>query len=296
MTIVSPATFYRWVRDGSNGKPKPKNPKGGQRKPKELRELVLKIAEETGFGLTRIVGELRKLGIKKISRAEGRVEYHTAGALGKGERIWMLAKLPGHIRVRGSEDITEKYLLLSNAHDGTAALRVFFTPVRVVCSNTLSMAHRRGEGKGISIMHKGDLGAKVREAQKVLGLAARFYDDVQIKADALAGYFPTKRQLGYYFRELVPNPAEGSRTRARNVRKRLWELFEQGKGQDIQDIRYSAWAAYNAVTEFTDHHRPTRAKTESERASRRLYSQWFGSGARLKARAWDLALAMASDN
>jgi putative transposase len=68
ITIVSPATFYKWVREEKNGKPKPKNPKGGQRKPKELRELVIKIAEETGFGLTRIVGELRKLGITGISR------------------------------------------------------------------------------------------------------------------------------------------------------------------------------------------------------------------------------------
>lgn len=67
VTIVSPATFYRWVREEKNGKPKPKNPKGGQRKPKEIRELVLKIANETGFGLTRIVGEMRKLGIR-ISR------------------------------------------------------------------------------------------------------------------------------------------------------------------------------------------------------------------------------------
>ncbi len=68
ISIVSPATFYRWCRAEKDGKPKPKKPKGGQRKPKELRELVLKIAEETGFGLTRIIGELRKLGIKKISR------------------------------------------------------------------------------------------------------------------------------------------------------------------------------------------------------------------------------------
>ena len=68
VSIVSPATFYRWVREEKNGKPKPKNPKGGQRKPKELRELVLAIAQETGFGLTRIIGELRKLGITKISR------------------------------------------------------------------------------------------------------------------------------------------------------------------------------------------------------------------------------------
>jgi len=61
-------TFYRWIREEKNGKPKPKNFKGGQRKPKEIRELVIEIAKTTGFGYTRIIGELRKLGIKKISR------------------------------------------------------------------------------------------------------------------------------------------------------------------------------------------------------------------------------------
>jgi len=68
ITIVSPSTFYRWVREEKNGKPKTTNPKGGQRKPKEIRELVIEIAKTTGFGYTRIIGELRKLGIKKISR------------------------------------------------------------------------------------------------------------------------------------------------------------------------------------------------------------------------------------
>ena len=68
MTIVSPATFYRWVREEKADKGRPKNPKGGQRKPKEIRELVIQIAKTTGFGYTRIIGELRKLGIKKISR------------------------------------------------------------------------------------------------------------------------------------------------------------------------------------------------------------------------------------
>lgn len=66
ITIVSPSTFYRWLHDGE--KKSAKNPKGGQRKPREIRELVIMIAKTTGFGLTRIVGELRKMGIKKISR------------------------------------------------------------------------------------------------------------------------------------------------------------------------------------------------------------------------------------
>lgn len=67
ITIVTPATFYRWLRNEDNNA-KPENPKGGQRKPREIRELVIEIAKTTGFGYTRIIGELRKLGIKKVSR------------------------------------------------------------------------------------------------------------------------------------------------------------------------------------------------------------------------------------
>jgi putative transposase len=67
LTIVPVSTFDRWCRDEKAGK-KEQNPKGGQRKPREIRELVLEIAKLTGFGYTRITGEKRKLGIKGISR------------------------------------------------------------------------------------------------------------------------------------------------------------------------------------------------------------------------------------
>lgn len=224
--------------------------------------------------------------------AEGSVRYHTAGALGKGERIWLLAKLPGHIRVKNTEDVTEKFLLLSNSHNGSSALRVFFTPIRVVCSNTLSIAQRQGRGQGISIHHKGDLAAKVRQAQEVLGLANRFYDDVQVKVDVLAGHYPTPAQLKSYFEGLYPDSPDGKNKRAENIRSELFRLFEEGKGQDIPGVRHSAWAALYAVTEWVDHHRSTRARSPHDRASRRLQSQWFGSGAQLKANAWDLALQM----
>jgi phage/plasmid-like protein (TIGR03299 family) len=228
--------------------------------------------------------------------ADGGIRYHTAGALRRGEQIWLLGKLSGQIRVKGSDDLTEKYLLLSNSHDGSSALRVFFTPIRVCCSNTLAMADRSGKGEGIAIRHQGDLPAKVREAQEVLGLARRYYDDLELRIDFLAGHHPTAAQLARYFEALYPDPAEGSNSRAKNVRDSLYNLFERGKGQEIPAIRHSAWVAFNSVTEFVDHHRSTRGRTDHDRGSNRLESAWFGSGNRLKQQAFRLALDMASNN
>jgi phage/plasmid-like protein (TIGR03299 family) len=226
--------------------------------------------------------------------AEGGIRYHTAGALGKGEKIWLLAKLPGHIRVKNSDDIVDKFLLLSNAHDGSAALRVFFTPIRVVCQNTLTLAERRGNGQGVSILHKGDLAAKIREAQEVLGVAHRFYDDAQFKIDRMASTFVTQAQLGAYFKALYPDPEEDKEnSRAEKTREKLYRLFEQGIGHDDPAIKGTAWAAFNAVTEYVDHVRPARGANTGERASRKLDSIWFGTGARLKRQAWDLALELA---
>ena len=226
--------------------------------------------------------------------ADGGLRYHTAGALGAGERVWMLAKLPDEIRVKNSDDITEKFLLLSNSHDGSSSLRVYFTPIRVVCSNTLAIAASNGRGQGVSIIHKGDLSAKVRQAQEVLGLAKQFYEGVEFQINRLASHYPSLRQLEEYFREVYPDAPEGESSRTKNVRQEMLRLFEHGIGHDMPEIRHSTWTALNAVTEYVDYYRSTRGTTVSARASNRLESAWFGSGARLKERAWELALKMAT--
>lgn len=225
--------------------------------------------------------------------ADGGLHYHTAGALGKGERVWMLAKLPDHIRVKGSDDLVEKFLLLSNSHDGSTALRTLFTPIRVVCQNTLNLALREGRNQGISILHKGDLAGKIREAQRVLRLAERFYDDAAAKIDILASHYPTVDQVQRYFESLHPDPTDADNSRAKRVRENLTQIFETGIGLDMPAIKGTSWAAFNAVTEWVDHHRPTRAADPTERASRRLKSAWWGSGATLKAKAWNQALSLA---
>lgn len=260
------------------------------------RKAVVRYDNQTVLGVVSDryspVQNKQAFGFLDAVVADGGIRYHTAGALGQGERVWMLAKLPGHIRVKTSDDIVDKFLLLSNSHDGTAALRVFFTPIRVVCQNTLSMAESQGRGQGVSILHKGDLASKIGDAQRVLGFAQRFYDDAQAQINRLASYYPSVAELSTYFKALYPDPEGGQTTRAENIRSELHRLFENGKGHDMPEIKLTLWTAYNAVTELVDH-RNYRGKSEQERASNRLQSIWFGNGATIKERAWDLALQMA---
>ncbi len=101
------------------------------------------------------------------------------------------ARQHNRIRVKHSDDVTDPYLLLSNSHDGTASLPVFFTPIRVVCQNSLNAAEGCGSGQGISIAHERDLKAKVEEARQVLGLVHRHYADFEEKSEALAHKYPS---------------------------------------------------------------------------------------------------------
>jgi phage/plasmid-like protein (TIGR03299 family) len=77
--------------------------------------------------------------------------FETAGALGYGERVWVLAKVPGDMHIVG-DDCCTKYLLLSNSHDGQGSVAIKFTPIRVVCQNTLILALETGE-KAYAVRH-----------------------------------------------------------------------------------------------------------------------------------------------
>ena len=102
--------------------------------------------------------------------------YHTAGVLGDGKRIWILAKLPEDIRVI-NDDITHKFLLLSNSHDGTSAVQVKFTPIRVVCQNTLTIALNKGPT--VWVVHTQNIHERLREAERLLGIVKEGFDEIE---------------------------------------------------------------------------------------------------------------------
>ena len=223
--------------------------------------------------------------------ATGKVEYHTAGALGHGERVWVLAKVEGDIVVKGCDRI-EKYLLLSNGHDGRTALQVRFTPVRVVCANTLSVAIQ-GKDDLVKIYHVRDMWRRLDSAQEIVKRILGFYDGLQSQFEKFASIAMDTARLTAYHEAVFPTPKrkanqsepayENAVAIVRGLRQSSLRLFEEGKGNEKTKVRGSLWAAYNGITELVDHHMNYRDRWQ------RLDSLWFGEGERTKQRAFDEA-------
>lgn len=224
---------------------------------------------------------------------QGAAMYETAGAINEGRVVWMSVKLPDDIVV-GKNDATKKYLLLCNSHDGSKALSVQFTPVRVVCNNTLTAA-LQDKGTSFSIRHTRNIKTKAEEASRVLGIARKYFDEVgavfnkfflqKMDEPAVEGY--VKR----IFPDVTPNDkidVEKAQERIDNIRTSVMENYESGLGASLS--RGTLWGAYNAVTEYVDHSRFTEKKSVDTEG--RLTNIVFGGGANLKQKAFDEAVAV----
>jgi phage/plasmid-like protein (TIGR03299 family) len=218
--------------------------------------------------------------------------YHTAGALGKGERVWILAKLPDSIRVVG-DDITERFLLLTNSHDGKSSLQVKFTPVRVVCQNTLTLALNQGGGNGgIKLAHQTDIHRRLQEAERMLGIVRYQFDTLAETFREMVRVPMDSERLKQYLRHVFPASAEAEDDAdcvlSPVSRDRAWSeyFFDQGAGNRMAGVKGTLWAAYNGVTEWLDH-RKTR-----QNPAQRLTSIWFGETNRTKTRALTAAMEL----
>jgi phage/plasmid-like protein (TIGR03299 family) len=208
--------------------------------------------------------------------------YHTAGALGQGERVWILAKLPGQIRVVG-DDISEKYLLLSNSHDGKSSVQIKFTPVRVVCQNTLTMA--LSDGTVYRVIHHADVQSRLKQAHQMLGLINERFDDLEQTFQAMSRVKMDSSRLSEYLATVYPDSKEPEKMELVR-RERDWSqyFFDQGRGNRELGVAGTLWAAFNGVTEWQDH------RKSRQNADQRLVSSWFGGAYQTKARAYSVAV------
>jgi phage/plasmid-like protein (TIGR03299 family) len=248
--------------------------------------------------------------------------FETAGALKEGRQIWMLARIPRELRAAGS-DIIDPYVLLTTGHDGLHALKMIPTSVRVVCNNTLNLALRKAAGKeGFTLLHSKNLQARVEEARRKLGLVIERLDRFEEQIQALAKAPLTEGQARDYWDVLFPTGRLRRRTPTAPVvgtdgaallddtvisdgeqeRGRLWkrnaliveQLLEnyQSSSNTLPGIRDTAWAAFNAVSQWVDHQSPVRGKDRLTQADHRMHSIFFGRGDELKQQAFRTAMEL----
>jgi len=97
------------------------------------------------------------------------IKYETAGALGNGERIFITAKMPDVLRIGRNDDI-EQYIFLTTSHDGSGSIMAAFTPVRIVCNNTLNAA-LRNNSNAVFIKHTANAEMKLQEAARIISIS-----------------------------------------------------------------------------------------------------------------------------
>jgi phage/plasmid-like protein (TIGR03299 family) len=212
---------------------------------------------------------------------------HTAGSLKQGSRVWVLARLARDPLVIAEGDEVEKFILLSHGHDGSLAVRVGFTPVRVVCANTLAMAHGSDASKLIRVKHSKSVIDNLANIREVMNLANQEFEATAEQYKLLARTTINQADLKKYVKKVLhieddPNPS----TRVLNIVDEIVALAEAGRGNDLPSIRGTLWAGYNGVSEWLAYNRGRNGST-------RLNSLWFGEGASLNRHALQTALEMA---
>lgn len=184
----------------------------------------------------------------------GVVTYETAGSLAGGKKIWLLAKMPTQ---KILDDDIEPYMVFSNTHDGSGAIRIAMTPIRVVCQNTLNLALNNAKRQW-STKHMGNMQSKLEEARLCLQLADKYMHNLDIEADRLANATLRKEQIDEILDELFPIDDNATDRKKRNVQSMKDDFYVAYFMPDILKFGESAYRAVNAMSDVVTHARPKR--------------------------------------
>lgn len=188
-----------------------------------------------------------------------RLQYETAGALGKGERIFITAKLPEYIKV-GREDLIEQYLFLTTSHDGFGSITAAFTPVRVVCRNTLNAA-LKNQSNCIKIRHTVNAKERLEQAHKLMGITTTLsaeLENIFNRWSKVRIADPEVKKLIQQAmcpnREVYNNLQEGKddelSTAFKNICDTAFSYAMSNETQQMDTTRGTLYGAYNSVTGY----------------------------------------------
>ncbi|QEC53610.1 phage/plasmid-like protein (TIGR03299 family) [Anseongella ginsenosidimutans] len=223
--------------------------------------------------------------------------YETAGALGKGERVFITAKLPEFIRV-GKEDLIEQYLFLTTSHDGYGSITAAFTPVRIVCNNTLNAA-LKNHSNCVKIRHTASARDRLKQAHALLGITNQLAGELEEVfnhwATVRISDQAVKRLVQVAMapnREVLHNLQTGEQnalsTQYKNMVSSVVEYALTSPSQQEVTTKGTLFGAYNAVTGYFQNVR----NYKDEEA--RFKSILFGTGLQRGQTAFNLCREFAS--
>ncbi|MDH2566666.1 DUF932 domain-containing protein [Acinetobacter baumannii] len=239
-------------------------------------------------------------------------ELETAGVLKGGRKFWALARTGQSAALKG-KDVSNGYILLATACDGTLATTAQFTSVRVVCNNTLSIAIRgQTSGEGVvKVPHSTKFDAEKIKQQ--LGISIKTWDEHMYEMKQLSQRKVTQQEAVAYFDAVFNNTTlsvtdqeesiiqyylkaatmdkksnSKSESNGRAMSKALEMFNGQGRGAELSSAKNTAYGLLCSITEFVDHERRAMSRDH------RLNSAWFGMGATFKQRGLEQALRMVS--
>lgn len=184
------------------------------------------------------------------------VRYETAGSLQEGKRVWLLARLPREYII--AEEQISPYLVFSNSHDGSGAVRVALTPIRVVCNNTLNLALATAS-RSWSMIHKGNVKDKMQEAKNTLFMAEAYMESLGEEFERLRWMKVTDSQVAEYVEKLLPLEKDVTETREKNTLKLREDILRRYyDAPDLRNMGNNAYRFINAVSDFATHVQPLR--------------------------------------
>ena len=218
----------------------------------------------------------------------GDMEMHTAGSLKGGQMVWALAKIKESFDILGGDQV-DSYLLFSNPHKYGKAIDVRFTPIRVVCNNTLSMSLGQNVANSVSLNHRTAFNPD--SVKETLGIASEKFAMYKETAEFLASKQFSMDSLIQYYNDVFPRTYKGKKevsvkdfSDLTNNAQKAFSFLETQPGAEFG--AGSWWSALNSVTYLTDHQ--MGRETDS-----RLTSAWFGANQTRKVKAVEKAVEFA---
>ena len=218
----------------------------------------------------------------------GDMEMHTAGSLKGGQMVWALAKVKESFDILGGDQV-DSYLLFSNPHKYGKAIDVRFTPIRVVCNNTLSMSLGQNVANSVTLNHRNEFNPAMVKEQ--MGIASEKFAKYKEMAEFLSTKKFSMDSLVQYYNEVFPRTYQGKKdvqvktfADLSSNGQKAYSYLETQPGAHFGEGSW--WQALNSVTYLTDH-------KMGREVDSRLTSAWFGQNQTRKIRAVEKAVELA---